>query len=52
MMNETNEDKLNAIYPMKKNSYMSIKNILGTPRTNIKNVGKNAVSYKRIGVVN
>lgn len=53
MMNETNEDKLTGLYPMiKKNVNTSVKNIMGTPRANIKQLGKSNGYYKKLGVVN
>jgi hypothetical protein len=52
MMNETNEDKINAIYPMRKNIYISAKNIMGTPKQNIKQMGKSNSYYKKLGMIN
>ena len=48
-MNEI-EDKLASLFPMmKKNVNMSVKNIMGTPRANIKKMGKSNSNYKKMG---
>jgi len=51
MMNETIEDKINALLNpmMKKANNGSIKNILGTPRQSIKQLGKSNGNYRRLG---
>lgn len=49
-MNETIEDKINALYPMmKKTNNMSVKNMMGTPRASIKMLGKSNNNYKKLG---
>ncbi len=47
-MNETIEDKINALYPMmKKSNNGSVRNILGTPRQTIKQLGKSNGNYRK-----
>lgn len=49
-MNETIEDKINALFPMvKKPNNMSVKNMMGTPRASIKMLGKSNNNYKKLG---
>ena len=46
------EDKLASLFPMiKKNMNTSSKNIVGTPRSNIKQLGKNNTYYKKMGML-
>ena len=48
-MNETIEDKINALYPMmKKSNNGSVRNILGTPRQSVKKLGQNS-NYRKMG---
>ena len=48
-MNEI-EDRLAMLFPMmKKNINMSVKNLLGTPRANIKQMGKSNANYRKMG---
>lgn len=48
-MNETIEDRINAMYPMMKKTNGSVKNILGTPRQTIKQLGKSNGNYRKLG---
>lgn len=46
------EDKLASLFPMiKKNMNTSSKNIVGTSRANIKQLGKNNTYYKKMGML-
>lgn len=47
------EEKINAMYPsMKKNANISVKNMMGTPRANMKMLGKSNMYVRKLGKVN
>ena len=49
-MNESIEDRINALFPMmKKSNNGSVRNILGTPRQTIKQLGKSNANYRKMG---
>ena len=49
-MNESIEDRINSMYPMmKKSNNGSVRNILGTPRQSIKQLGKSNANYRKMG---
>ncbi len=45
---DTIEDKLQALYPAMKKANNSVRNILGTPRQSMKQLGKSNVNYKKM----